>query len=431
MLFYSLHVLRQKMRSCSRSPVTRLFLKIIVLSCKVKYENTMTKVLHDSEDAPKAALRKRTLRSSLTAKVLLFMVCSLSAWGLYRDFKARQSPLEVVFWYGWMSAVATGLGAIPFLLSRGESIDDKFLGICNAIAAGMMITASASLAWEAYHDDTMAAMQNKNQASEHIIPISRDSAMSPFELNSINSLLDDPFGDGSALFSLGENAGGIGSASTWHGILESAWLSIPTSNVVRLLFGIVTGLFVIYGSKKVLDKCEDISFGDLRGASARRVLLILSVMTLHSATEGIGIGVSFGSSDAPVPSSSTPTSTPTSSNLSTLGRFISLTIAIHNIPEGLATCLVLIPNGTPPIEAALWAMFTSFPQPLFALPSFLAVSTAAALLCVGLGFAAGAMLYVAVKELIPEAVEAIGKPMTLAVATVSAFVMFGFQHAIA
>ena len=49
------------------------------------------------------------------------------------------------------------------------------------------------------------------------------------------------------------------------------------------------------------------------------------------------------------------------------------------IPEGLATCLILIPRGAPLIEAFLWAVFTSIPQPIFAPLAYISVSRFAAL----------------------------------------------------
>ena len=61
-------------------------------------------------------------------------------------------------------------------------------------------------------------------------------------------------------------------------------------------------------------------------AGARKALLILGVMTAHSFAEGIGVGVSFGSTI-------------------TFGVFMSIAIAVHNIPEGLAISLSMVPRG--------------------------------------------------------------------------------------
>ena len=62
-----------------------------------------------------------------------------------------------------------------------------------------------------------------------------------------------------------------------------------------------------------------------------------------------------------------------------------------------------MPRGTPPIDAALWALATSISQPLLAVVAYSAVSTFERLLPLGLGFASGAMMSVAGTELLPEA----------------------------
>ena len=107
---------------------------------------------------------------------------------------------------------------------------------------------------------------------------------------------------------------------------------------------------------------------------------------------------------------------------------MSLTLAIHNIPEGLAISLVLIPKKVSISTAALWSVISSLPQPIFALPAFIFVQQCQQLLPAGLGFAGGAMALVAVQELLPESVEKTGdKRATGGAALMSFLVMLTVQ----
>ena len=100
---------------------------------------------------------------------------------------------------------------------------------------------------------------------------------------------------------------------------------------------------------------------------------------------------------------------------------------VHNIPEGLAISLVLVPRGTSVSSAAGWSIFSSLPQPLLAAPAFLFVDTFMSVLPVALGFAAGAMVWMVLGELVPEALEtASAKVVALAGGTAFAL-MLGFQ----
>jgi zinc transporter ZupT len=134
-----------------------------------------------------------------------------------------------------------------------------------------------------------------------------------------------------------------------------------------------------------LGNSEEIVLGRLTGGDARKALVIIAVMTAHSATEGVGVGVSYGGSEK-------------------LGLLITLAIAIHNIPEGLAISLVLVPRGATVRSAAGWSVFSSLPQPLIAPFAYLFVEQFKPFLPVGLGFAAGAMIWMVFSELLPEAV---------------------------
>jgi zinc transporter ZupT len=145
-------------------------------------------------------------------------------------------------------------------------------------------------------------------------------------------------------------------------------------------------LFLIIFLNNRLTKNHDAHHQLLESTGGLRGFLIVGVMTIHSFAEGIGIGVAYGGSV-------------------TLGILIAIAIAIHNIPEGLAISLVLVPRGMTPLRASLWSVFSSLPQPLMAVPAYLFVLYFRPFLPFGLGLAAGAMLWMVFSELLPEALE--------------------------
>lgn len=149
------------------------------------------------------------------------------------------------------------------------------------------------------------------------------------------------------------------------------------------VLGVIAGAAVLGAGQRLVAQDPAMAFGQLRGGDARRAFLLVGVMTVHSFAEGIGVGVSFGSG-------------------AEFGLLVSILIALHNVPEGLAIGLVLVPRGVSVATAAAWSVFSSLPQPLMSVPAFLSVSVFAALLPAGLGFAAGAMLAMIALEMIPD-----------------------------
>jgi ZIP family zinc transporter len=157
----------------------------------------------------------------------------------------------------------------------------------------------------------------------------------------------------------------------------------------KTILGAVAGVPAIAVASRWLRGRDSTDFGVLHGAAARKAVLIVAVMTAHSAAEGIGVGVSFGGGES-------------------IGFVTALAIAVHNVPEGLAISLVLVPRGVSVVRAAGWSVVSSLPQPLLALPAFLFVETFTASLPVGLGLAAGAMAWMVAVEILPEALRATG-----------------------
>jgi ZIP family zinc transporter len=176
----------------------------------------------------------------------------------------------------------------------------------------------------------------------------------------------------------------------------------------RTLLGAVLGAAFILVTSGLLRHRKHLEFGALRGADAFGALMIVGVMTLHSFTEGIGVGVSFG--DGAV-----------------LGVLIATAIAVHNIPEGLAISLVLVPRGVSVTRAAAWSVFSSLPQPLMAVPAYLLVEWFEPLLPVGLGFAGGAMIWMVAAQLIPDALHTSPPGPVAAALSIAAAAMIGLQ----
>lgn len=176
----------------------------------------------------------------------------------------------------------------------------------------------------------------------------------------------------------------------------------------QTLLGAVAGVAFILATQRSLEG-HDLEIGSLQGADARRVALMLIVMTVHSFAEGVAVGVSFGGGV-------------------TLATVITVAIAVHNIPEGLAISAVLRPRGVSVWKCAAWSVFSSLPQPLMAVPAFLFVEVFRPALPYGIGFAAGTMVFMVLVELLPEAYETERKPTVALLVSLALVGMVLFQR---
>ncbi|WP_105616908.1 ZIP family metal transporter [Vallitalea okinawensis] len=123
----------------------------------------------------------------------------------------------------------------------------------------------------------------------------------------------------------------------------------------------------------------------------RSVLLVLAI-TLHNIPEGLAVGVAFGALAAGIPSAS-------------LAGAVALAIGIgiQNFPEGAAVSVPLRREGMSRTKSFLYGQASGMVEPIAGLIGAVAVISMQALLPYALAFAAGAMIYVVVEELIPEA----------------------------
>lgn len=122
----------------------------------------------------------------------------------------------------------------------------------------------------------------------------------------------------------------------------------------------------------------------------RTILLVLAI-TLHNIPEGLAIGVSFGAVAMGDPHF-------------TIASAVALTIGIgiQNFPEGLAVSMPLRRQGVSPFKSFWWGQLSAIVEPVAGVIGAVAVMYAQPILPYALSFAAGAMLYVVVEEVIPE-----------------------------
>ncbi len=231
---------------------------------------------------------------------------------------------SLFFWTfatGVVSALATGLGAIPVAFISSSS---KWMrAFSGAIAAGMMISAS--------------------------------------------------------VFSLAQE--GIA--------LKATRPSAPYEVILGLMLG--AGFFWLV-EKRLSGR--EFEWAKFSGDSSKRSFLIFLAMFIHSFPEGVAIGVGFATGDF------------------NFGLLMAIAISVHNIPEGMAISLPLRTEGATFGKCFWMSVLSSVPQPLAAVPAAFAVWLFRPLLATGLGFAGGAMIYLVVLELIPEALEEGGRSLT-------------------
>ncbi len=147
--------------------------------------------------------------------------------------------------------------------------------------------------------------------------------------------------------------------------------------------GAVLGILFVYGSH-AFGGTADLQLNLPDEVSPEYGYKVVVVNSLHSASEGIAIGVAMFLDLR-------------------LGIFMALAFAVHNVAEATALCSVLVPRGVSLGRAAALSVLTDVSQPLMAVATYAVLVAAPVILPPTLGFAVGAIIYLTVVELLPEA----------------------------
>jgi ZIP family zinc transporter len=195
---------------------------------------------------------------------------------------------------------------------------------------------------------------------------------------------------------LGFAAGVMIAASYWSLLAPAIEMaeegSLPAW--VPATIGFLIGGFFLWGIDKILPHLH-LGFPrqeaeGIKTSWHRSVLLVLAI-TLHNIPEGLAVGVAFGALASELPSA-------------TLGGAIALAlgIGIQNFPEGTAVAVPLRREGFTRLKSFWYGQLSGFVEPIAGVLGAIAVIFIKPILPYALAFAAGAMIYVVVEELIPE-----------------------------
>lgn len=192
---------------------------------------------------------------------------------------------------------------------------------------------------------------------------------------------------------LGLAAGVMIAASFWS--LLAPAIELSDGSWIPAVVGFLAGGVVLRGIDALLPHVHPaLANAEPEGLKShwqRSVLLVLAI-TIHNFPEGLAVGVAFGAAAADIPGAN-------------IGAALALALGIglQNFPEGLAVAMPLRREGLSMGKSFLYGQFSGMVEPIAGVLGAWAVLSMSAILPYALAFAAGAMIFVVVEELIPEA----------------------------
>jgi len=194
---------------------------------------------------------------------------------------------------------------------------------------------------------------------------------------------------------LGFTGGIMTAASFWSLLAPAIAMSEGSSRLMKVMpatVGFLLGAFFLFLLDKFLPHLH-INFKETEGiqSSWRRTTLLVLAVTLHNIPEGLAIGVLFGGVAAGIPEAS-------------IAGAVTLAIGIglQNFPEGIAVTMPLRRMGISRTKSFLYGQSSALVEPVAGVVGALSVAFFTPILPYALSFAAGAMIFVVVEEVIPE-----------------------------
>lgn len=181
-------------------------------------------------------------------------------------------------------------------------------------------------------------------------------------------------------------AAGVMTSASYFSLLAPA---IDTSLELNLNPWLIT--FLGFFSGGILLFIADKIFNKIFNKKNKRILMLISSITIHNIPEGMAVGIAFGSIYYGINGATT---------LSAI--MLAIGIGLQNFPEGSAVSIPLLREGMSRKKAFFYGQLSAIVEPIFGVIGAILVLKIRSLLPFFLSFAAGAMIYVVVSELIPE-----------------------------
>ncbi|MEY4963029.1 MAG: hypothetical protein RLZZ323_348 [Bacteroidota bacterium] len=193
---------------------------------------------------------------------------------------------------------------------------------------------------------------------------------------------------------LGFTGGVMVAASFWSLLAPAIEMSGGEGfvKVVPASLGFFLGALFIFGLDKILPHLH-INFQETEGVKSpwQRTTLLVLAITLHNIPEGLAVGVLFGGVAAGIPEASIAGA-----------LTLAIGIGIQNFPEGIAVSMPLRRMGMSRRKSFMYGQASALVEPVAGVLGAIAVTFFTPLLPYALAFAAGAMIFVVVEEVIPE-----------------------------
>lgn len=189
--------------------------------------------------------------------------------------------------------------------------------------------------------------------------------------------------------------GGVMVAASYWSLLAPAIAMSEGEGFVKVMpaaVGFALGAVFLFGMDKMLPHLH-INFQTAEGKKSpwQRTTLMVMAITLHNIPEGLAVGVLFGGVAAGVPEASIAAAVT-----------LAIGIGIQNFPEGIAVAMPLRRMGMSRKKSFLYGQSSAIVEPVAGVVGALAVTFFTPILPYALAFAAGAMIFVVVEEVIPE-----------------------------